>query len=202
MISTRSPLGEMQSLPYLKAFYFGGKDKAGLKRLVSATPTRARRALPMGKDSHGQTVNVRIGSYGPYLERGEDRANIPVGTAPDELTMPRAEQLLEQAAAGPKQLGNDPATGKPIYVKVGRFGPYVQLGDPTEDEKPKMKSLLPGMTPETPTHEQALSLLSLPRSPRSRCGDRQGGLRGLRRYGPRQARRRFPQPRKTDDVLR
>ena len=59
--------------------------------------------------------------------------------------------------------GVDPATGKAVLLRSGRFGPYVQLGEAEADEKPKMKSLLPGMTPENVTLEQAARLLSLPR---------------------------------------
>ena len=75
-----------------------------------------------------------------------------------------ALKLLDQAAEGAKPLGHDPATGKPIYLKTGRFGPYVQLGDVEDEEKPKNASLLKGMQPERVSVETALSLLSLPRT--------------------------------------
>ncbi|MBI4607351.1 MAG: type I DNA topoisomerase [Planctomycetes bacterium] len=156
-------LGEKKALPYLRGFYFGTKEKAGLHRLIQTDiDPREACTLPIGRDSAGRQVNVRIGRFGPYLERGEERANIPAGLAPDELTVPKAEELFLQSAQGPRKVGDDPVTGKPIYAKLGRFGPYVQLGE-NEDE-PRMKSLLPGMTPEGLTLEEALRLLSLPRS--------------------------------------
>jgi len=155
-------LGEMGSLPYLKEFYFGTKGKVGLRRLTERDiDARESCTLPLGKDEEGRDVNIRIGRYGPYLERGEERATIPAGMAPDELTFEKAEELFEQDS-GPKQLGAQPESGSPVYAKVGRFGPYVQLGE--NDQEPKMKSLLPGMKLEEVTLEEALRLLSLPRS--------------------------------------
>ncbi len=160
-------LGEMQSLPYLKSFYFGSDTKAGLQRLIKCeVDPRESSTIPLGTDAEGRAINVRIGKYGPYIERGEERASIPADLAPDELTIAKADALLSQGASGP--LGTDPETGKNVYVKVGRFGPYVQLGDADKnadkEEKPKMVKLLPGMTPEKTTLEEALKILRLPRN--------------------------------------
>jgi DNA topoisomerase-1 len=77
--------------------------------------------------------------------------------------MEAAINLLSQAAVADEPLGHDPADGKPVYLKVGRFGPYVQLGSTDEEEKPKNASLLKNMKPEDVTLEVALKLLSLPR---------------------------------------
>jgi len=155
-------LGDQKSLPYLKAFYFGNGGKKGLKSLLGREiDAREACTLPLGKDSKGRAINVRIGRYGPYLERGKERASIPAGMAPDELTLEKAEELLEKGS-GPRRVGDDPFSGKPVYVKTGRYGPYAQLGE-NEDE-PKTKSLLPGMDPETVSIEDVLRVLSLPRS--------------------------------------
>jgi DNA topoisomerase-1 len=160
-------LGQRESLPYLQHFYFGtGQDlsaasEQGLKDLLGAEiDARDICTLPLGKDAAGVAINVRIGRYGPFLERGEERASIPDGLPPDELNIERAVQLLERGA-GPTELGQDPTSGRKVYVKSGRFGPYVQLGE--NGEEPKMKSLLPGMLPEEVTLEQAMRLLNLPR---------------------------------------
>jgi DNA topoisomerase-1 len=89
---------------------------------------------------------------------------LPDSIAFDELTVPKAEELLAQAAKGPESLGVDPTTNLPVYLKKGRFGPYVQLGDMVEGgEKPKMSSLIPGITPEDVNLEIALQLLAFPK---------------------------------------
>ena len=91
-------------------------------------------------------------------ECGEYRARIPDGLAPDEMTMEKATELLEAGAAQHDSLGVDSATGMKMYLLVGRFGPYLQLGERSDEkgaEKPKLKGLLPGMKPEDVTKEIA-----------------------------------------------
>ncbi len=158
--------GERDSLPYLKSFYFGDgedADDSGLQNLIQAEiDARESCTLPIGEDDDGQTVNIRIGRYGPFIERGEDRASIPDGMAPDELKLETALKLLAEDT-GPKELGVDEETGKNVYLKVGRFGPYVQLGENDDEEKPKMKSLLKDMSPVDVDLKTALDLLNLPR---------------------------------------
>lgn len=164
--------GEGESLPYLKEFYFGN-GTIGLKPLletaVEQIDPRVVCSIKLATDSEGREVTVRVGRWGPYLERGDDRASLPDGLAPDELTLVMAEELLEAGARAEEPIGNDPDTGEPIYIKTGRFGPYVQLGDAKDEEgnkkkeKPKMVSLLADMTPETIDLETALQLLELPR---------------------------------------
>jgi DNA topoisomerase-1 len=83
--------------------------------------------------------------------------------APDELTLVAALALLDQAAQGDEPLGHCPQTGKPVYLKTGRFGPYVQRGNADDEEKPQNASLLKGMRPEHVDLTTAMGLLSLPR---------------------------------------
>jgi DNA topoisomerase I len=157
-------LGAKDSVPYLKEFYFGDKDHTGLHALtLQEIDARDSCTIQLdGAQADGDPVTVRVGRYGPYLERGEQRAPIPDDLPPDELDLARALELLEHPS-GPRELGAEPASGKLVFLKTGRFGPYVQLGEAEGDEKPKMKSLLPGMTPDTVTLEQAVQLLALPR---------------------------------------
>ncbi len=200
--------GEAASGPWLERFYFGegGVDGAkngvkvhasaknntaiGLKALVESRmneiDARQINTLSLGKDAEGREINVRVGKYGPYLERGEDRASVPNETAPDELTVEVATELLARGN-GDRVIGSDPETGKPIYVKAGRFGPYFQLGDMEVEKKddapakgktkgkkvkkdkakadgPKRASLLKTWKPESVTLEDALLALSLPRT--------------------------------------
>jgi DNA topoisomerase-1 len=162
--------GEKDNLDKLRTFYFGGENLAkGLKDLVTEGETtidpREVCGIALGTDGQGRKVEIRIGRWGPFLSNGETRASLPDGVAFDELTVEKAELLIAEAAKGPASLGTDPTTNEPIYLKKGRFGPYVQRGDMVEGgEKPKMASLLPGMQPDTVTLETALMLLSLPRT--------------------------------------
>jgi DNA topoisomerase-1 len=158
--------GEKEGADYLRTFWLGNGNP-GLLHLVESgldqvDPRRAG-SISLGH-ADDRPIEVRIGRYGLFVTDGEHNASLPETTVPDELDSQRAIALLEQAAAGPTPLGEDPDSGKPVYVKVGRFGPYVQLGDPGEgDEKPKMQSLLAGMTPDDVTLDLARKLLALPR---------------------------------------
>jgi DNA topoisomerase-1 len=161
--------GEKDNLEKLKSFYFGlAGDSSGLKDLVEQgtekIDPRIVCGLPLGKDEQNRDVEIRIGRYGPFLSNGETRASIPDATPYDEMNVERACQLLAEAAKGPEALGADPSTGEPVYLKKGRFGPYIQRGEMVEGgEKPKMASLLPGMSPESVNLDVALQLLSLPK---------------------------------------
>jgi DNA topoisomerase I len=147
-----------------------GRDgTVGLTKLIDLAMANADpaavNAIPLGKDPEGNEVVVRNGRYGPYVRRGEDTASIPEETAPDELTVEKALELLA-APKGDTPIGNDPVSGLPVYAKNGRFGPYVQLGDAetlSEGEKPRMSSLFKTMTLAGLSLEDALQLLSLPR---------------------------------------
>jgi DNA topoisomerase-1 len=116
-------------------------------------------------------VRVRIGRYGPFLQIGDTaqegpRASLPDDLAPADLTCEKALALLKAKAEGPRSLGQDPATGQNVYVMLGRFGPYVQLGETPTDkkaEKPRRASLGRNVSEDTITLQEALRLLSLPR---------------------------------------
>jgi DNA topoisomerase-1 len=87
----------------------------------------------------------------------------------------------EASENGERNLGTDPVTGQAVWLKSGRFGPYVQLG---EGEKPKRASLPKGWTPPTVDLEKALRLLRLPRELGPHPDDAQPILAGIGRYGP------------------
>ena len=111
----------------------------------------------------GRDIGVRVGRYGPYLERDGQRANVPEDLAPDELTPEKAEELLS-VPNGEVPLGTDPATGHEVVAKAGRFGPYVTEVLPEDSkDKPRTASLLKSMSLDTVTLDGALRLLSLPR---------------------------------------
>jgi len=160
--------GEANWLPYLREFYLGDK---GLETLVKEQEgkidtTQARTVLTVLLKN--LEAKVRIGKYGPYIEVDNHgtvvTASIPKDLTPSDLDPKQVELLLRQKTVGPDQLGRHPETGEPIYVKIGAYGPYVQLGDKTEENpKPKQTSLPRGVTPENVTLEMAVGLLTLPR---------------------------------------
>jgi DNA topoisomerase-1 len=160
--------GERESVPWLRQFYFGN-GVVGLRTLVEEKvpeiDAREINTIPIGADSEGREIVVRVGRYGPYLSRGEQTAPVPDGVAPDELTPAMADELLERGPEEGRGLGNDPDTGLEVTVRDGRYGPYVQLGEQEEGskKKPKRASLFKTMTKDSVTLEDALMLLSLPR---------------------------------------
>ena len=158
--------GEEDSVPWLSSFYFGddGLREKVAKRLDEIDP-REINSIPIGEDDEGQKIVARIGRYGPYVERGEERASIPEDLAPDEVTVEKAVELIETQNAGDKIFGTDPESGLTVYGKTGRFGPYVQLGEQEEGskEKPKRASLFKSMELDELGLDDALKLLSLPR---------------------------------------
>ena len=160
--------GEADRVEQLEAFWRGGHsvsgDFPGVKPLtedLGAIDARGIATFPLT----GTDAVLRVGRYGAYVERGEERANVPIDTAPDELTAELAEKLLLEPS-GDRELGTDPETGLTIVAKSGRFGPYVSEvlpeGSP-KNAKPRTGSLLQGMAPSTVTLEDALKILSLPR---------------------------------------
>ncbi|CAA9223444.1 MAG: DNA topoisomerase I [uncultured Corynebacteriales bacterium] len=155
--------GGMQSVDWLTRFYFGsetGKEggiarSGGLKRIVSERlgdiDARGINSIPLPGG-----VVVRVGRYGPYLERGEgERASVPEDLPPDELDEEKVNELFS-APSGERELGTDPETGEAVTVRAGRYGPYVSSGDRTA-------SLFSSMSIDTVTLEEALRLLTLPR---------------------------------------
>ena len=158
--------GEAQWLPYLKEFYLG---EQGLETLVREQESEIDASKARTVELENLDAKVRIGKYGPYIEvtNGEEvfTASIPKNLTPADLNPKQVEILLKQKTAGPDQFGRHPETGEPIYIKLGTYGPYIQLGDKSdENPKPKQASLLKGVTPETLTLEMAVGLLSLPRA--------------------------------------
>ncbi len=177
--------GDRESVPWLTRFYFGD-GQPGLKQLVSdhlsEIDAREINSIPIGGPGSG--IVVRVGRYGPYVQRGDERASVPEDLAPDELTESKAIELLE-AGSSDRELGIDPDSGLPLIVRAGRFGPYVQVGS-SEDQtgKPRTASLLGTMDPASVTLDDALKLLSLPRVVGVDPADGQEVVAMNGRYGP------------------
>jgi len=164
--------GEARSSEWLGKFYFGsgasdaeGRDE-GLKHLVDdlgEIDARAINTFPVGDG-----ISLRVGRYGPYVERELDgetqRASVPEDVAPDELTVAKAEELFKSQGGEERSLGNHPETGHEIVAQAGRFGPYVTEVLPEDSKaKPRTSSLFSSMQLEMVTLDDAVKLLSLPR---------------------------------------
>jgi DNA topoisomerase-1 len=172
--------GDAKRDEWLHGFYFGADGDAGLKELVEGRLAEIDAREVNTVELPGTDIVVRVGRYGPYLERGEDRQTLPPDIAPDELKPERAEELLAQGRHD-QELGVDPESGRTIVVKAGRYGPYVtEVVD--GDDKPRTASLFSSMSPETVTLEDALRLLTLPRTVGESEGEEVVAANG--RYGP------------------
>ncbi|GAA3722441.1 type I DNA topoisomerase [Gordonia hankookensis] len=155
--------GNANRTRWLTEFYFGDNAEApvaegsgetgsgiakhgGLKKLVGVNleeiDAREVNSIRLFDDDEGRPVYVRVGRYGPYLERNVaqpgaepdlKRANLPADITPDELTPAVAEKLFATPQEG-RTLGVDPLSGHEIVAKEGRFGPYVTEILPSDDD--------------------------------------------------------------------
>ena len=189
--------GEEESQRFLDVFFNGEEDRPGLvRRIEEALPGIDFPAVPLGADPEtGGVIRVRIGRKSAFAERGEgderETATIPDEVMIDELTVERVRELLSSRSRGDEPLGTDPGTGKPVFLKSGRFGPYVQLGEARKGgPKPRWVGLPKGMEASGVDLAYALQLLALPRTLGEDPASGEEVRAGLGRYGPYVARGR------------
>ncbi|MBK9644921.1 MAG: type I DNA topoisomerase [Deltaproteobacteria bacterium] len=163
-------LGQETPLRYLSSFYHGhdaNKPNSGLTEQIraaeAAADPRVVCSIPLGTVD-GVPVVARVGRFGPYIELEDKTRSLPDELPPDEMTAAAAAAFVRSAPAGPTKLGDDPATGLAVMLFNGRFGPYVQLGETSDDDKPKRQSLPKELTPAECTLQDAIALLALPRN--------------------------------------
>lgn len=196
--------GQEEYLPYLKSFYLG---EEGLEASVKHQEANidARKACTV--EIKGLNSSVRVGKFGPYLERVEGEqtftASLPEDISPADVNNEMAEKLFEAKARGPQSLGMHPDEGAPIFSMIGPFGPYLQLGEVTEENpKPKRVSIPKGTDPASVNLDLALQLLSLPRNLGPHPDDGKAVNAGIGRFGPYvEHNRKYKSLQKTDDVL-
>jgi DNA topoisomerase-1 len=158
--------GEVQWLPYLNKFYLG---EAGLENQVKVRESQIEPGSAKAINLENLEATVKLGKFGPYLEvtngEGTITASIPPDLTPADLNPEQVATLLRQKTEGPEKVGIHPESGEPIFVLIGNYGPYVQLGEASEtNKKPKRSSLPKGMKPADLTLDFAVGLLALPRT--------------------------------------
>ena len=189
--------GATDAVSHLRRFYRGSEEELGLEpRIDNELPNIAFPAIPVpvgdGPQS-GESMTVRIGRFGPYLQKGQgengNSVSLPVDLPPADLSIDKAVELLE----GPRELGRDPESGLEVLLQMGRYGAYVQLGpNPPSDgkrakknaPKPRRASVPKGVELQEVTIEDALTWLSLPRNLGSDPKTGEDVIAASGRYGP------------------
>ncbi len=150
--------GETEALPFIKNFYFGAKNTTGLEEMLDAkVDIRKACSIPLGEKNKG-LVEIRVGNYGPYIQFGDQRKQVPRTLSPGDVNLETAIAILNRGDEEPDSLGKDPETGDMIFIKEGPYGKYVQRGDS------KVRKAIPkGISVDDLDLEMALRLLNLPR---------------------------------------
>lgn len=155
--------GELDYVDRLKRFYHGEGDEPGLEKEINQKGSE----IPFPHIPVADQVVVRIGRNGPFLQRGPEGAtenvNLPEDLAPADLTPEVIEKLFSRRQAEPEAVGTDPATGRPIYSRVGRYGPYLERPG-AEGEDPKRVTIPPGTDVTSLTPDELGTLISFPRT--------------------------------------
>ena len=181
--------GTSERLPYLQKFYCGGE---GLDEQVKSHEEQIDPRIACTITLDGVDAKVRVGRYGPFLQKEgtgpePDTASIPDDIAPADITNELAEKWLELKRQGPQSIGSHPEHGLPVYLLSGRFGPYLQVGEMSQDPeapKPKRQSIPKNIDPSTMSFETAVKLLSLPRELGPHPDDGKPVLASIGPYGP------------------
>lgn len=196
--------GEAEWLPYLNEFYGG---ESGIESEVKTRESDINPRTACTIDFDDIDAEVRVGRFGAYLERSDDgvvvRASLPENVAPADLSPEEAEKIFQQKLSGAEAFTRHPETDEPIYVKVGPYGAYVQMGDEGEDKKKIVRTTLPkGVTPENITPDQAIKLVGLPRLLGTHPETGKDIRAGIGRFGPFIVHgTEFASLKSTDDVL-
>ncbi|MEI7512365.1 MAG: type I DNA topoisomerase [Candidatus Uhrbacteria bacterium] len=182
--------GTEEWLPYLTKFYLGtdGLREKIKRELENILPEDAKTVhLP-----NLENYRIKVGKFGPYVESSlpntgaEIKASLPDTLAPGDVDEAALKAVLEDSMKGPTTLGIDAASGKPIFLKTGSYGAYLQLGEEDEDSKvkPKRVSIPKNVPLEVLDHDKALLILSLPRLLGVNPASGKEIRAGLGRFGP------------------
>ena len=193
--------GEADAVTHLQRFYRGSREEPGLEpRIDNELPNIAFPAIPVpvGDDPQSrESMTVRIGRFGPYLQKGQGEngstVSLPQDLPPADLSVDKAAALFATRENEPRKLGRDPESGLDVLLQTGRYGAYVQLGpNPPNDgkrakknaPKPRRASVPKGVELQEVTIEDALTWLSLPRKLGSDPKTGEDVIAASGRYGP------------------
>tara|TARA_B100000902_G_scaffold39606_1_gene47131 strand:+ start:240 stop:2762 length:2523 start_codon:yes stop_codon:yes gene_type:complete len=149
--------GELDSLPFMKEFYFGNKENSGLEKMLE-DQIDIGKACSVQLTNDKDPIEIRVGMYGPFVRKGENRKSVPSDIFLGDLNVDKALEILNQEINEEKELGKDIDSGEMILLKNGPYGPYVQLGDTN-----KRKAIPKGTPNDEITLELGMKLLTLPR---------------------------------------
>ncbi len=158
--------GSIEHVEYLRTFFLGDM---GLETYAQAREEKIDPAVSKSiKLPQLTKTEIRIGRYGVYGIRKdgdkETKITIPENTLPADISEEQLDEFVGSQEKEDTPIGTDPNTGLPVFLLLGRFGPYVQLGEVSDtNKKPKRASLPKGVAIGDVTIESALTYLSLPR---------------------------------------
>ena len=160
-------IGKMKKEDYLNNFYH-----LGLKEKLDQEHDKDESRLIMKVDN----IEIRIGRYGIYAQKNEDRVTVDDSIVPSEVTSDEIDKMITAKNAEPTAFGSD-INGEEILLKNGRYGPYLQCGK-------KMKSLPPGVTDSNLTEDIAKEIVSMPREIGIDKDNKKPIIKDIGRYGP------------------
>ncbi|WP_421773432.1 type I DNA topoisomerase [Gracilimonas sp.] len=181
--------GNQDPVKYLDDYYKGDNGlKAKVDTQEDKIDPQEAKLLDLPLDGL-EGIKVAVGRFGPYArmeKNGEEvTTSLPNDMDPSDISSEKLEELIKISEEQDKPIGEDPETGEPVFLLSGRYGPYVQRGEVTEEnKKPKRVSLLKGMEPKDVDLDLALQLLELPRSLGKHPEDDKVVKAGVGRYGP------------------
>ena len=149
--------GELESLPFMKEFYFGSDSQSGLVNMLD-DKVDIGKACSVQLEDKEDSIEIRVGQYGPFVRQGENRKSVPPDIYLGDLNVDKALEILNQEINEDREIGLDPDSKEMVLLKNGPYGPYVQLG-----ETNKRKAIPKGTEVSEVDLEFAQKLLALPR---------------------------------------